>query len=92
MEQPLYYWVPSIAPSGMTFLYSDIYPEWKGNLFVGSLSFEYLERVVLKKKYSGATRKSTCRYRSGTKRGGRPRRLPLRWSRRQRNSKIVPQS
>ena len=48
MEQPLYYWVPSIAPSGMTFLYSDVYPEWKGNLFVGSLSFEYLERVVLK--------------------------------------------
>ena len=56
----------SIAPSGMTFLYSDIY-RMEGQLFVG-LSFEYLERVVLK-KYSGATRKSTCRYRSGTKRG-----------------------
>lgn len=48
MEQPLYYWVPSIAPSGMAFSSSDIYPEWKGNLFVGSLKFEYLERLVLK--------------------------------------------
>lgn len=49
MEQPLYYWVPSIAPSGMTFSTSGIYKKWKGNLFVGSLKFEYLERLVLKK-------------------------------------------
>ena len=47
MEQPLYYWKPSIAPSGMCFLTSNIYPEWKGNLFVGSLVFEYLERLVV---------------------------------------------
>jgi len=47
MEQPLYYWVPSIAPSGMTFLTSDVYEDWKGNLFVGSLSFQYLERLVI---------------------------------------------
>ena len=47
MEQPLFYWVPSIAPSGMTFVSSDIYPQWKGNLLVGSLKFKYLERLVL---------------------------------------------
>ena len=50
MEQPLYYWVPSIAPSGMAFSSSGIYPEWKDNLFIGSLKFNYLERLVLKDK------------------------------------------
>lgn len=49
MEQPLHYWVPSIAPSGMAFLTSDRYgATWKGNLFVGSLKFGYLDRIVLK--------------------------------------------
>lgn len=47
MEQPLYYWVPSIAPSGMAFSTSGIYKEWKDDLFVGSLKFEYLERLVI---------------------------------------------
>ena len=47
MEQPIYYWIPSIAPSGMSFSTSDVYPNWKNNLFVGSLIFEYLERIVL---------------------------------------------
>lgn len=47
MEQPIHYYKPSIAPCGMTFLDSDIYPEWKNNLFIGSLRFEYLERIVL---------------------------------------------
>ena len=47
LEQPLYYWLPSIAPSGMAFSSSDIYPNWKGDLFVGSLKFEYLERLEL---------------------------------------------
>ena len=48
MEQPLHYWVPSIAPSGMVFLTSDHYgAAWKGNLFVGSLKFGYLNRMVL---------------------------------------------
>jgi len=49
LEQPLYYWLPSIAPSGMAFSSSDIYPNWKGDLFVGSLKFEYLERLELEK-------------------------------------------
>ena len=48
MEQPLFYWVPSIAPSGMVFVTSDRYPGWKGSLLVGSLSYQYLERLVLK--------------------------------------------
>jgi glucose/arabinose dehydrogenase len=42
MEQPIYYWDPSIAPSGMAFVTGDKYPEWKGHLLVGSLKFNYL--------------------------------------------------
>lgn len=49
MEQPLHYWTPSIAPCGMTFVTSDRYPEWKGDLLVGSLKFMYLERLDLEK-------------------------------------------
>lgn len=48
MEQPLHYWDPSIAPSGMAFISSDIYPNWKGDLLVGSLKFQYMDKVVLK--------------------------------------------
>ncbi len=47
MEQPVHYYVPSIAPCGMTFLDSKVYPAWKGNLFIGSLRDRYLERLVL---------------------------------------------
>ncbi len=46
MEQPIYYWTPSIAPSGMTFVTSEKYDGWKGSLLVGSLAFQYLERLV----------------------------------------------
>jgi len=48
LEQPLYYWIPSIAPSGMVFLEGDVYPKWEGSLFVGSLKFSYLERLKMK--------------------------------------------
>ncbi len=48
MEQPLHYWTPSIAPSGMAFITSDKYPGWKGDLLVGSLRFQYLNRCVMK--------------------------------------------
>ncbi|NKI32796.1 PQQ-dependent sugar dehydrogenase [Croceivirga thetidis] len=48
MEQPIHYWVPSIAPSGMEFVSSEKYPEWKGNILAGSLAFQYLERLELK--------------------------------------------
>ena len=48
MEQPLHYWVPSIAPSGMVFLAGDRYGgDWKGNLFLGSLKFSYLARLEM---------------------------------------------
>lgn len=47
IEKPIYYWLPSIAPTGMTFVTSDRYPNWKGHLLVGSLSFQYLELLKL---------------------------------------------
>ena len=54
MEQPLHYWVPSIAPSGMAFLTSDKYGKaWQGNLFVGSLKFGYLNRIELAQPFKG---------------------------------------
>ena len=48
MEQPLHYWTPSIAPSGMAFISSDKYDDWKGNLLVGSLKFQYLDNCYIK--------------------------------------------
>ena len=42
MEQPATYWDPSIAPSGMAFISSDIYPGRKGGMLVGSLKFNYI--------------------------------------------------
>ena len=39
MESPIHYWTPSIAPSGMVFVTSNVYPELKSDLLVGSLSF-----------------------------------------------------
>jgi glucose/arabinose dehydrogenase len=48
MEQPVYYWDPVIAPSGMVFYTGDTVPEWKGSLFVGSLKPGLLVRLVLK--------------------------------------------
>lgn len=47
MEQPLYYWDPSIAPSGMAFYTGNAYPGWKGNLFVGALAGQLVARLVL---------------------------------------------
>jgi len=54
MTQPLHYWVPSIAPSGMVFLTSTRYGQaWVGNLFVGSLKFGYLNRIELTEPFGG---------------------------------------
>ena len=47
MMQPLTYWVPSIAPSGMTFYDGEAFPSWNGDLFVGALAGEHLRRVDL---------------------------------------------
>jgi glucose/arabinose dehydrogenase len=47
MEQPIYYYKPSIAPSGMQFYTSDVIPAWKGNLFIGGMVLTHLNRLVL---------------------------------------------
>ena len=47
LEQPVYYWDPSIAPSGATFYTGRLFPEWQGNLFVGALAGQALHRLVL---------------------------------------------
>ena len=52
IEPPTHFWVPSIAPSGLTFYTGDRFPQWKGNLFVGSMMVwrraqaGHLERIV----------------------------------------------
>src|SRR3569623_804846 len=48
MEQPLYYWDPVIAPSGMAFYNGALFPEWKGDLLVGGLRAQHVARLVLK--------------------------------------------
>lgn len=48
MEQPVFFWTPSIAPCGMTFVTGNRYKNWQNNLLVGALSFQYLERMVIK--------------------------------------------
>ena len=48
MEQPLYYYKPSIAPSGMQFYTSDVIPQWKGNLFIGAMVLKHLNRLEIK--------------------------------------------
>lgn len=45
MEQPIYYWVPSIAPSGFAIINNPAYKDWNGNYLVGSLKFQYLEML-----------------------------------------------
>jgi glucose/arabinose dehydrogenase len=47
VEQPIYFWVPSIAPSGMMFYTGDLFPQWKGNLFIGAMAGQHLVRLVL---------------------------------------------
>ena len=48
LEQPVYYWIPSIATSGLAIYSGDLFPNWKGNLFVGGLKAGQLARLVLK--------------------------------------------
>jgi glucose/arabinose dehydrogenase len=45
MEQPELYWDPSIAPSGLLVYSGALFPEWKGDIFVGSLKFDYIARL-----------------------------------------------
>jgi len=44
-EQPLHYWDPSIAPSGLASYQGAMFPEWKGDLIVGSLKFQLVSRL-----------------------------------------------
>jgi glucose/arabinose dehydrogenase len=46
-EQPIYYWDPVIAPSGMLFYSGSLFPAWKGNLFIGGLVTTNLVRLVI---------------------------------------------
>ena len=48
MEQPLYYWDPVIAPSGMVFYTGDLFPAWKGDLFIGGMVSTNLVRLTVK--------------------------------------------
>lgn len=47
MEQPVYYWDPSIAPSGLMFYTGDAFPAWRGNVFVGALAGSVLARLEI---------------------------------------------
>lgn len=48
MEDPVWHWTPSIAPSGMTFYTGDLFPQWKGSLFSGALRAQFLSRLEIK--------------------------------------------
>ena len=47
LEQPVIYWTPSIAPSGLAMYRGDKFPAWRGDLFVGALAFKHLRRIHL---------------------------------------------
>lgn len=46
MEPPLHYWVPSIAPSGLMVYSGRLWPDWRGDLFTGSLKFDFISRLT----------------------------------------------
>lgn len=50
MELPVAYWVPSISPSGLAFYTGDRFPQWKNNIFLGTLSGQHLRRLVVSGK------------------------------------------
>ena len=47
MEQPIYYWTPSIAPSGMTIYEKDLFPEWKNKIFISNLVYQDVRLLEL---------------------------------------------
>lgn len=47
IEQPVYYWDPVIAPGGMAFYTGDVFPNWRGSLFIAGLASRVLVRVVI---------------------------------------------
>jgi len=48
LQEPVWHWTPSIAPSGMAFYTGELFPGWKGSLLNGALKFELLSRLTLK--------------------------------------------
>ena len=64
MTQPLVFWAPSIAPSGMAFYTGDRFPEWKSNVFVGAMlggaaqGYPHLERITFDKNWDEIARQS----------------------------------
>jgi glucose/arabinose dehydrogenase len=58
MESPFLFWVPSIAPSGLTFYSGDRFEQWKGNIFVGGMRGTLLQRIVLNAKGFPVTRET----------------------------------
>ncbi|PTN10980.1 PQQ-dependent sugar dehydrogenase [Nitrosomonas aestuarii] len=46
-EEPIYYWTPSVAPSGMLFYTGGLFPGWRGNLFIGTLAGQHLIRLTI---------------------------------------------
>jgi glucose/arabinose dehydrogenase len=47
MEEPVYYWDPVIAPSGLAFYTGNLFPEWKNSMFVGGLRGALLDRLEI---------------------------------------------
>ena len=47
MEQPLYYYLPSIAPAGMEIYTGNVFSKWENNLFIGAMAFTHLNRLVI---------------------------------------------
>jgi glucose/arabinose dehydrogenase len=70
MEQPLYYWDPVIAPSGMVFYDGEMFPDWQGSLLIGGLASQALVRLEL----DGTRVTGEARYREGHGPGPRCRR------------------
>lgn len=48
LEQPVYYWLPSIAPGGMDFYTGQAFPHWRGSLLVGAMARGHLNRLVVR--------------------------------------------
>ena len=64
MEQPLYYWDPVIAPSGMAFYEGDVFPTWRGSILIGALAGKALVRLTLDgQKVTGEARYLQGRWR-----------------------------
>jgi glucose/arabinose dehydrogenase len=48
MEEPIYYWDPVIAPSGLAFYTGTLFPQWQGSIFAGGLAGKVLDRLTLR--------------------------------------------